>query len=907
MKCKGGCRFHAAQMICFFRCCAQWIKFPAMFRLKKILWLWLLLLGGGQLFAASSAEKRDFKVAADAFRLSSWAYAETHFDQFIQKYPGSDLIGEAVLFQAESRFHLRHYDSAIALLSTHQAKAGWWQDQYAYWIGEAQLAGGKFAEAAESFARLAEKFPVSTNRFSGCVREAEARARLQQWPQVIDLLQKGDGVFQQAVKAGVTGEFASAGYLILGEAQLAQKDMASADASLEWLVKQDLNPISTWRRSYLKCRVQLAEGQVQAALPTADELVAQAAVTGDSTFLSQSIALQADILERLGRLDEAIAAHKKNVASGMPPERQRISMLKIADLNMKQNKITEAAQALESFLIQHTNSADSDMALLTLGKLRLSQFAEDAQATNRLAEAEECFDKLLRGFSDSPMAGKAWLDKGWCSWLRGNYAEGREAFQTAAGRLSFSKDQAVARFKWADTQFKLNDFAGALTNYVFLVENFSALPEVKEELLEPALYQTVRAALEARDLDAATNALEKILTWYSLSLDGGSCLLLAGQGFSREKNPARARELFARFQEMYPTNALSFEVRLAQARSYERENEWHAAITNYDAWLGSFTNHPEQPSVEFSRAWDYFRAGRETNAFELLTNFVAQFPVHPLALQAQWWIGDYFFRQGRFIEAEGNYQLVFRSTNWPPSELTYQAQMMAGRAALARLSYKDAVDYFSKLAVNTNCPAALQFQATFACGDALMSRTDTDATNRQADLKEAIEWFGSIAQKYPTNELAPPAWGRMGDCYKDLAAYATNHFYELAMNAYQQVLNLPQASVAARSQARVGLGIVAEGQAQKKAGVEHEALLEQALTDYLDVFLGKDLNPGEQRDLYWVRESGLKAFRIASEDLNDWPQALNICTNVVETFPQLRSVFENKMLKAREHFPNGNK
>ena len=876
-----------------------------MFRLQKFLWLPLLLLVNGPLLAASSAEKRAFNVAAEGFRNNSWAYAETNFDRFVKKYPESEQAAEAVLFQAESRFELRQYDSAIALLAAHQAKAGWWQDQYLYWIGEAQLAGGKIAEAAESFARLAEKFPISTNRFDACVREAEARARLQQWPQVIELLQKADGVFQPAVKTGAAGEFAVAGYLILGEAQLAQKDFAGAGSSLEWLAMQTLNPVSAWRRSYLKCRVQLAERQVDAALATASELEAQAAATKNFTFLSESISLQAEILERLGRLDEAIAAHKKNVAAGMPVERQRQSALKIAELSLKQNKIAEAAETLEFFLSQHTNSAASDAALLTLGELRLKQFAADAQATNRLADAEECFDKLLGGFPQSALAGKAWLDKGWCGWLRGRFEEARQAFQTASGRLSSSADQAVARFKWADAQFMLDDFSGALTNYVFLVEHFAALPEVKEQLLEPALYQTVRAALEARDLAAATNALEKILASYPQGFAGGSCLLLTGQGFSRENNPSRARELFARFQELYPTNPLSFAVRLAQARSFERENDWDAAITNYDAWLGSFTNHLEQPAVEFSRAWDYFRAGRETNAFGLFTNFVAQFPVHPLALQAQWWIGDYFFGQGKFLEAEGNYLLVFRSTNWPPSELTYQAQMMAGRAALARLSYKAATNYFSDLAINTNCPVALQFQATFACGDALMSRTDTEATNRQADLKEAIEWFNSIAQKYPTNVLAPAAWGRMGDCYKDLAASATDHFYELAAHAYQQVLNLPQASVAARSQARVGLGLVAEKQAHKKDGAEQAELLRQALEDYLDVCLGKELRGGEQRDLYWVRDAGLKAFTVASEDLNDWPQALNICTNLAETFPQLRSVFESKILKAREHLPGG--
>ena len=79
-------------------------------------------------------------------------------------------------------------------------------------------------------------------------------------------------------------------------------------------------------------------------------------------------------------------------------------------------------------------------------------------------------------------------------------------------------------------------------------------------------------------------------------------------------------------------------------------------------------------------------------------------------------------------------------------------------------------------------------------------------------------------------------------------------------------------------------------------------MLTQALEHYQDVFLGNSnyLREGEHRDLFWVKEAGLHAFQAAS-DLNDWPLALNVCSILMEKFPQLRSVFENKMRLAQEH------
>jgi len=85
-----------------------------MFRWRRYYWLFLLILGGGQILAASPAEKRAFSAAAEAFKLNSWAYAEANFARFVQKYPSSANVPEAILLQAEARFNLQRYDDAVA-------------------------------------------------------------------------------------------------------------------------------------------------------------------------------------------------------------------------------------------------------------------------------------------------------------------------------------------------------------------------------------------------------------------------------------------------------------------------------------------------------------------------------------------------------------------------------------------------------------------------------------------------------------------------------------------------------------------------------------------------------------------------------------------------------------------------
>src|SRR5204863_3959618 len=136
-------------------------------------------------------------------------------------------------------------------------------------------------------------------------------------------------------------------------------------------------------------------------------------------------------------------------------EQQRRAILKIAELNLKQNKLSATAQTLINFLDRFTNSGAADLAMLTLGEVRLKQALAGSDTnltggeTNFFQRALDRFDMLMNTFPDSPLIGKALLDKGWCLWSQGKTNESQEAFRLGSERLPFSEEQAEARFKWA--------------------------------------------------------------------------------------------------------------------------------------------------------------------------------------------------------------------------------------------------------------------------------------------------------------------------------------------------------------------------------------------------------------------------------------------------------------------------
>jgi TolA-binding protein len=861
---------------------------------QSFLILFALVLGGGQVIAASARENRDYAAAAAAFQVGMFGRADTAFAQFLEKYPESARVAEATLLQAQAEIKLGEFTNASAKLTgtNNLAKAGSLADEYVYWTGEAQFEGTNYSGAAQTWIALAQQFPESRRRLQAVVGAASALTALAEWQQVVTLLDEANGIFQRAAKREPGDEQVAHGELLLAQAKFALKDFSGASAILNPLLDlKTLKPELGRQGALLLYQVKMAAGKTDAALAVTTNLLQIARHETNADWLAEGTALRAGALEKLGRVDEAIAAYQENLTNA-PVAREREAVLKIAGLAIAQNKFPVATNALENFLAQFPDSPAADVALLTLGELHLKNYAAQPEsATNDLPAAQSRFGQFIGAFTNSPLLGKAYLDRGWCFWLAGKKQESFDDFKMAAQKIAAqqlppSEDLLVAWFKMGDAQFAQKDFAGALENYRAVLGNLETSPETGASLGDRALYQSLRASLELKDTAGATNALAQIFKKYPLGELAQSSSLLYGESIA---SPADARALFEKVAAQLAGSPLQPQIGLAVARTYEREQNWPAAITNYANWLGNFPTNGLRAQASYSLAWSDFHAGNEADAFVQFTNFTAQFPANELAPLAQWWVADHFFRAGDFVDAERNYKFIFQNADWQSSPLIYPAQMMAGRAAVARLDYTGAVrDYFAKLEQDTNCPLDLRVQATFAHGDALMRSDSADTNNPLANFGQATNEFFQIVQLYPTNELGALALFYLGECNAQLGNF------DAATNVYAQIFNSSFAGVSARSQAQIGFGIALEKKAAQLTGSGQSALLNAALDNYLAVYNGSNLRDGELSDPFWLKKAGLQAAPLVGL-LNNPAAERNFYGSLKALLPQLAESLEKKI------------
>jgi tetratricopeptide (TPR) repeat protein len=648
-------------------------------------------------------------------------------------------------------------------------------------------------------------------------------------------------------------------------------------------------------------RIMLEAGRPQDALTNSAQLDA---LSGSSSDTIATIFLRGEILERLNQPAAALAEYQKNLTPALPPEVNRKALAKIMSLAQPGDAIPQ----LDTIIARRPADPNLDLALWYRGDLYLKSYfgptTPDTNApapgnTNDLQAAMTNLTWLVQNFTNSEVLGKAALDLGWADWTQEKFADAKTNFLLAVTHLPYSADGAVALLKLGDAEFKQGDFSAAARDYNQLLTDYATLPAITNQLFASALYQLVQTDINLRDEKDAEQAADRLLDSYRDSGFGASSLLLLGENSDRLGNFARAREIFSNLLAAYPDTRLQPKIQFEIARTYEHEGDWSNAVRACEIWLANtnFATNDLLPEVAFTRAIDTGKAGQETNAFALMTNYLTQFQTNSLASNtfaplAQFWIGDYDRNHGENGKAYYAYDYLW--VTFPAAtNLIPQARLMAGRAA-ETYDLPQASNEFYVLTEYTNTPASILGEAWFQLGftDFLQFQASRPAVNRTLfDHAVGALEKATNAALYPA--LAPEALGQLGNCWLAWAPLDTNSpdkaaDYLKAAQMYQDELNLPQSDVTARSQAEFGLGLVEQGRHHPDDALNHFLKVVFPPSEVVD-------ETKEKPDPVWVKEAGVAAWQMC-EDNKDFTAAENIYERVKAVVPTLGGEMEEKKL-----------
>ncbi len=879
----------------------------------------VLLIFSLRISLGADGELELYTQASKAFADKFYERAEGQFGEFVQKFPGSTNVSNAILLQGEARFFLRRYDAAVDLLQANAGRAGVLAPDFIFWTAEAQSELGNYSAAAQSYRKVATDFPDSPLRLRASYLEAFCAYQAKDYARVVELLQDPKVTFQRLSKENPTDPASLRGQLLLADALITLSKTDEAKATLKGIATPADQSEFAWEKNYLLARAELPATAPEAALPHLTNALAAAIAAKKPLLEAQTRSLEADVYRKLNRAGDAVSAYEKiGAIEGLPVDQKRLALLKSVELLSTSGATSNALARIETYLGTHTNEPAADLLRIKAGELWIEQFRQlstdgsrSAAATNALAQARGHLQAVISQYTNSTHLGRAWLNLGWSFWEEGTaldrparIQESETAFLNAAQKLTRSDDQALAFFKMGDAELFLKNAPGARSNYLAVVRNYTDLPQVRNALLDKAYRQLIRSCIEVKDFSAASSYLEDFRKDFPNSPLTEEGIFQFGQALANNGQATEARRVFEDFLRSYPGSGLAPEVRFAEARSFGAEGELQTALRKTDEWLRTYTNHTLRAAVEFRRARLFDKAGQRTNALVLFTNFVVQFPTNSLAPAAQLWVGDYYYEQEQWPIAEQNYQRVFQNTNWLTNPLTYEARLMAAKTAFKRQGYSDARSYLTNLinalSVDTNSSPELSAEAYFVLGDVFLEEPITGSTNSVQNFIEAAKVFDRIATQYPSNKLAVLALGKKGDCHLQLASLpAYVESYREATNAYIAVLHskVEDVPVATRNQAEVGLGLAFKGMAEGKPAAERDQLQKAALDHFLNVVYPN--KPDATPDPYYLKLAGLEAGKLA-EFMGNTQAALSLYKTLIKEAPSLKTFWEARIASLQQ-------
>jgi TolA-binding protein len=398
-----------------------------------------------------------------------------------------------------------------------------------------------------------------------------------------------------------------------------------------------------------------------------------------------------------------------------------------------------------------------------------------------------------------------------------------------------------------------------------------------EDIRSRVLFNSALCSLQAGDFSGFSSEFARLKeNPHSTSLTG---TLLFDRALLEARNgQARADQTLLQFLREFPADSKIPDARLilAELRLTEQPADPSAAkaqlsqVKTLDPSLQekadrlSFTlavNDPKQkPAV----------------AEQLAKDFLQKYPQSQFRTEVHLKLGEFFFRQNDFANAQTQFELVREED--PDSPLLEPALFLAGEAARKSLnpsSLDNAIGLFEDV---YKIGGPLKYQA----------RLEQALTKRQVHQEsEAIVLLNDLVSQHPPEEVLREALDALGDAKFTLAGDQPA-LYQEALDTFERLASLDNLPTHWKQRALY----------KKAKCYEKQQKLDAALETYYDVLA----LPANGADQLWFFRAGFEAAQIL-EDRHSWSSAAAVYEQLANTRGAKSEEAKNRLDRLRlEHF-----
>jgi tetratricopeptide (TPR) repeat protein len=513
-------------------------------------------------------------------------------------------------------------------------------------------------------------------------------------------------------------------------------------------------------------------------------------------------------------------------ASG--PDRPAYALYYLMRLQIQVGLVTDAAQNCQKLLDRFSDHPVAIEGALTLARQQIS--------SGHVDDANGLLQSVLERSKDLSPENRSRVEYllGETNYLRGNVAAAREIFQKLS--IASQYDRQNILFNWAVCSLQLGD----VPSFEQAAQQLEALNPEKT-LIAQLLFD--KALIEAKSGSAAADETLQTLI----------------RRFPQSPEIPRARLVLAEMRMMQRPPDLSGAQRALRQISTTGDPD---------------VDEKSDRVKFFAAADDPSQNVRSVEA--LAEDYLLKYPDSPSRAEVRLKLGELYFRQNDFPNAQTQFELVREDS--PDSPFVEPALFLAGEAARKSLNAASVDRAISLFEDVYKLGGPLKFQAR------LEEATTMRQTKRE---KEAIVLLEDLLTQNPPDDIRYEALDQKGEALFNLGL-DDQKLYQQAIDAFDAVLQSNGLPVQWKEQA-----LYQKGKCFEKLGRQDDAL-----SAYYDVLATE----GPVSDQLWYFRAGFDAAQIL-EDRRSWSSAAAIYEKLANTGGTRSDEAKERLTRLRlEHF-----
>ena len=717
-------------------------------------------------------QNEEFKFATGLFNDGMFKLAREEFINFAQAHQGSELVPDAKYFAAECLYREKQYKPAIEEFSLVKRLYPKFYIDASIRIGLSYYGLGMVDSGITIFEEIKDKSPDEA-----CYWLGEGYFKLKKYKEAIE--------FYKLVKQGKYKEYA---LYSIGFSLLELKDYGQAISYLSSVTKEDLLP----QTEFLIAKAFYEKGNFNEAILRLKKIKGK--------YEQEANFLLGETFYKLSKFKEAIQSYSK-CETGPEVIPLEVIPLGVAGLAKSYYALKDYPKALEAYqrLLNYSNYRDT--AIEGIGRIYYDQ--------KSYTQAIQWFDQTTT-YTAKLMSANAYFENG-------EYKEALSRYKS----IYSDTNKPEPLYRMALTLYKLKEY------------------EKAKKLLADYTEKDARMLLLLGEIAYHNEKYNEALNYYQLASKSESLQKEGWKGISASfialKSPEEAYKIAKLIVEKYPTNDTYYEFAnvaylnkkydeavkfyslcgkpyaLFQAGNiYYELGKYDKSIQEFEKFLKSYPLHEESGKAKYLIALAYRKQGKFERSRTVLTELINLYPGTPLIFDAKCAIGDNFYDEGKYKEAELAYReaLELLGTKYDETSLHSICGIMDSKLELEGLTsaLEVATTYIERLK-GTLIADKLKMKAGDMCYN-------------EAKSEKAIEYY--LLVENPS--LKPSASYSIANCYRKL------NKLELTIRTLEEIIeNFPYSEFAPSALYNLG-----EIFYQNKEYEKSNSLLNKLLQKYPD-------------------------------------------------------------------------